>query len=332
MKYFVLILFLSWNFASAQILPNFGGQRAGISALSFLKNDLNPVTSGMANAGTAWVGNAFVASNNPAGMTDVSHASIGLSNLTIGSGLNQSNLGSVFTLANQGKIGFGVNTLNTGSMPVRTELQPNGTGEYFSANNTAIGLSYAQKLSDKFSLGVTTKYIYEAISTYRNHTAALDIGFLYKTDFKDLTFAVAMVNFGGNTRLSGTDLAVKYNRSDITTQSYTLPTVFKMGFSMKMYEKDKHVIRAGAELNHPNDNAENIRFGGEYTFANLLFLRTGYKLSVKGQNFPTFGVGYRTKLMGRAMYIDYANNPTNRMGIQHILGLRVNFEKQNANG
>ena len=62
-----------------------------------------------------------------------------------------------------------------------------------------------------------------------------------------------------------------------------------------------------AQLNHPNDNAENLRFGLEYEYMKLFFARAGYKLSVKGQDYPTFGVGVRTRLGGHPFYIDYSH-------------------------
>ena len=43
--------------ANAQLLPSYGGERAGASALSFLKNDLHVGSVGMAGAHVALVGN-----------------------------------------------------------------------------------------------------------------------------------------------------------------------------------------------------------------------------------------------------------------------------------
>ena len=47
------------------------------------------------------------------------------------------------------------------------------------------------------------------------------------------------------------------------------------------------------QLEHPNDNSENIRIGVEYAYLNLIFLRTGYKINVLGQKAPTFGAGFK---------------------------------------
>jgi len=323
-----LILFIAFSgFTHAQVFPNFGGQRAGLSALSFLKNDLNPASFAMASASVANKGTHFSSENNPAALVQIENTGLALSNTSVGAGIQQSFAGAAIKLAGGAVIGFNVNTLNSGAMEVRTEFEPNGTGQLFYANNTALGMSYSQYLSKNFSIGVGLRYIYEGIATYSNHTVAGDIGFLYSTDFKDLTFAVVVKNFGGNSQMVGTDLESEFNRTEVTLGKYTTPTIFKMGFSFVPYEKDNKRLLVAAELNHPSDNAESVRLGSELMLRELVYLRLGYKLSVKGQNYPTAGLGVKTRIGVHPLFIDYGINPTNRMGVQHLLGIRLPFNQ-----
>lgn len=324
----VFIVFISAVYGHAQLLPNFGGQRAGLSTLSFLKNDMNPRSLGMAGAGIALKGNVFSSISNPAGLTDITDFSFGMSHKLIGAGIQQSLITSQIHLKNENILGFQLNSLNSGAMAVRTEFQPNGTGSYFNVSQNALSGNYAARLSEMFSLGVAIKVIYEAMAEYSNTTAGVDVGFLYKTDFRNLRFAVVVQNFGGNSSLSGTAMEIEYNRSGNPTLSkYSLPTVFKMGFSIDAWEKGKHKIIAAAELNNPNDNAENLRFGAEYSFAELLSVQTGIKLSVKGQPYPTLGMSYKSRLGVNPLHIHYAVNPTANMGNQHVFGLSISRNK-----
>lgn len=327
-KLFVAFLFIAgFQSLKAQLLPNLGGQRAGLSALSFLKNDMSPRALAMGGASTALEGTAFSASNNPAGLATLENYNLALSQQNIGAGIQQSFISSIHKLKNEASIAFSLNSLYTGSMKVRTEFQPDGTGEYFSVNNSSLGVTYATRLSEMFSLGVSIKYIYESVAAYKNHTAATDIGFLYTTDFKDLRFAVLVQNFGGNSSLSGNTVKSNYNRTDPQLYNYTVPTVFKMGFSMVPYKNEKEQWLVSAELNHPNDNAENIRFGIEYSRKKLLKLFAGYKISVKGQTLPTAGFSIKSRIGAHPLHIQYAINPTNNMGTQHLLGL--SFSRNN---
>ncbi len=330
-KKIIALLFVALGFTTqiyAQILPNFGGQRAGLSTLSFLKNDLNPRSVGMSGASIANKVDAYCATSNPAALATLTENTLGLSHFLVGAGIQQSFLSYQHKLKNEATMGLSVNSLNSGDMLVRTEFQPDGTGQYFSMSQNAVKGTYATKLSKMFSLGVGISYIYETMQDYNNSTAAIDLGFLYQTDFKNLRFAVVVQNFGGSSTINGSTIAVDYNRNGpLELGRYSLPTVFKMGFAIDALRKEKHVIVGSLQLNNPNDNAENIRIGFEYQYRKLFQIQTGYKLSVKGQSFPTFGFGYASKLGVNPLRINYGMNPTNYMGTQHNFGIQLTFNK-----
>tara|TARA_R110002096_G_scaffold276109_3_gene470074 strand:+ start:143147 stop:144160 length:1014 start_codon:yes stop_codon:yes gene_type:complete len=330
-KKLYIILFISiWALSSqAQVLPNFGGERAGLSTLSFLKNDLNPRSIAMAGSSVSLSGDAYSVLTNPAALGGLENNSYAASHLFLGGGINQSLLTGNYLLKDKiSHLAFSINSLNSGEMEERTEFQPLGTGRQVYVSNLALGISYARELSKVFSAGISLKYIYEGIANYSNHNATVDVSFLYKTDFKSLQFAVMVQNFGGNSALGNTDedIPVVYNRTTgINLDANTVPTVFSLGLSFKPLEEDHQSLTASIQLNHPNDNAENFRLGFEYEIRQLFFVRTGYKMSVKGQHLPTFGFGLRSKMGGRPLYIDYAINPTNFLGFQHSIGLRLDI-------
>lgn len=328
-KLFTYSLFLVLSVeAIGQILPNFGGQRAGLSTLSFLKNDMNPRSVAMGGASVALSGDLFSSYSNPAAVSEINDLSFSVSNYFIGAGANQGMVTAILPLENQSAFALTINSLNSGAMDVRTEFQPLGTGQKTYANNMAAGLTYSKVLSDQFSFGVTLKYIYEQLAEYTNHTGAVDVGFKYNTDFKDLSFAVMMQNFSGNSSLTGDHLEEGFNRStNVSLDNYTVPNVFKLGVSLAPLKKGDHKLTTAFELNHPNDNAENFRFGAEYDYHDLLQIRAGYKLNVLGQTFPTLGLGVRHHVGAHPFYIDYAFNPTNYIGVQHALGLGISINK-----
>ncbi len=311
----------------AQILPNFGGERAGLSALSFLKNDLNPRSVALGGASLSLSGDAYSPLTNPAALTDLESSALALSHQFIGAGINQSFATGSFGLKDGvSKLAFSLNALNSGEMEERTEFQPMGTGRQVYVTNLAFGATYARQLSALFSAGVTVKYIYEGIANYSNHNATVDVAFLYKTDYKDLKFAVMVQNFGGNSSLGNEDkdIPVVFNRNEgISLDANTVPTVFSLGISMVPWSTENQSLLTAVQLNHPNDNAENFRLGLEYRAYNLFFARAGYKVSVKGQSRPTFGIGLRSRMGAHPFYIDYAVNPNDFLGFQHNVGIRV---------
>ena len=324
----ITCLFLASN-ATAQLIPNFGAQRAGLSTLSFLKNDLNPRSVAMSGASVALAADAFSSYTNPAATADLRTFHGAISNLSIGAGIQQSYLSvSIPRKKNYSTFGFSLNMLNSGAMERRTEFQPEGTGEKFYVTNMALGGTYAQQLSDMFSAGITMKFIYEQIDTYTNATVAADVSFLYKTDYKDLKFAVMIQNFGGSSSIDGDDLPVDFNRTGSpSADNYSVPTVFSLGASLIPWKTKKQSVLLALQLNHPSDNAENYRIGLEYEYMKLLYVRAGYMLNVSSQSLPTFGFGLRHRIGAHPLHINYAANPTDFLGVQHTVGLAFGINK-----
>lgn len=324
---FALLLAFS---ASAQILPNYGGERAGLSALSFLKNDMSSRSLGLGGTSLALDGDAYSVMSNPAALTDLKETTYAMSHLFLGGGVNQSFLATNFPLSdNSSTLSFSINALNSGDMEERTEFQPMGTGRQVSVANIAVGATYARQLSAVFSAAVSVKYIYEGVAGFHNSNATVDLAFLYKTDFRDLKFAAMVQNFGGNSSLgSDADIPTTFNRSTgIGLEANVVPTIFKLGISMVPWREGDHSLMTGLQLNHPNDNAENYSAGLEYNWKDIFYARAGYRISVRHRHVPTFGIGIKSRLGQFPFYIDYAANPTNFIGLQHSIGLRFRMIK-----
>ena len=325
----LLFMLLSGNLF-AQLFPNLGGQRVGIAAYSFLKTDVNARSVGMGGASITLSDDAFGAINNPAALVRNKENSIAIGNYAYNWEMHQSFLSGNFKKGTNA-FGLSVNMLNSGAMDVRTEFQPNGTGEVFYVSNSSVMLNFAKELSDNFSFGIGIKYLNERIAQYQSHNAAADLGFLYQTDFKDLRFAVFVQNFGGKSSIRGNYFELDFNRDTaLVPDIFNMPTVFKLGLSFVPWKKDDHSVRLAAQLNHPNDNAENIRLGLEYNFHDLVFARVGYKINLEGQSLPSLGLGYRTRIANNLLYINYAMKLSDYLGLQNVLGLAYHFHKTEA--
>ncbi len=323
---FFLLMFMLEE-AEGQIFPQLGAQRAGISALTFLKIDSSPRAAGMAGCQVAVNGDAYATSYNTAALADNEQIFFAGSNTFYVAGTNHAFFSAMVPNARLGNFALHATSFTTGAMERRTELQPLGTGEFFYAYNVAIGIAYAKKLTEMFSYGISLKYINETLDRFVTHTAALDLGFLYRTDFKDLKFAVSLQNFGPNSKLKGNKPITPFMKAPKALESNPSPTHFSLGISMIPIKNEKHQLLTAIQLNHPNDNAENIRLGVEYGFNQFLFFRTGYKINVKDQPYPTFGLGIKSRFGKHPLMIDYALDPTLYLGWIHRIGLSLFINK-----
>jgi hypothetical protein len=327
---FFLCCWLLLHFETeAQLFPNLGGQRVGISALTFLNNDISPRSVGLAGYNITLNGDAYSMQTNPAAMSDLKGLQVASSNMVLLRDINHQFFAVTMPTKNDGAFGLSVTNLATSRMEKRTEFQPDGTGEFFYAANTAVGLGYAKKLSRMFSFGLNLKYVYEQLAEFREHTAVTDLGFLYRTDYKDLRFAASVQNFGFNSNLSGDQNAipVRYNRRTFSLERNPAATVFRFGVSIVPYKDENHQLMVGTQLNHPNDDSENIRLGIEYQFRSLLFLRTGIKANVAGEQFPTGGFGIQIPAGRHSLLLEYGVNPTVHLGLLHSIGLSFRLNR-----
>lgn len=327
---FLLVFLLSVVGGTAQIFPALGSQRAGISALTFLNLDLSPRSAALGGANLCLSSDAFGAALNPATLGDIQGVSVGASHTFWAADIDYSFL-SVAKSTNAGVFGISLSGLNSGAMPVRTTFQPEGTGEFFYAYYITAGVSYAKRLTDQFSWGTNVRYVREQLAEFTANTAVVDLGFLYDTDFNDLKFAVAIKNFGGNSTLQGeVELDTTFSNKPLNLESYPAPTVFQLGLSIVPWKKEdgSQSLTTHLQLNHPNDNAENIRVGAEYAYRDLLFLRAGYKINVNDQPFPTAGFGVRMRLGSFPFRFDYAFEQLQFLGTIHRVGINIDFNKE----
>ena len=311
----------------AQLLPAYGGERAGASALSFLKNDLNVRSVGMAGANVSLSGDGYSWLNNPAAMSDVRNTTVAFSNGFVGVGVQHQYAAASWAQKKDiTTLGIMANVLETGAFEERTEFQPQGTGRLLYGTHAALGVGIGKRLTEQFSLGVVLKGVHETVGDYRNTTAAVDLGFLYRTDVKGVQFAVAIRNFGGSSALSGTYLTSLFNRTPVgSLNKNTLPTEFCMGISGNAWQNGSRMLRVAVQLNHPNDNAENYRLGCEYSHNDRLIVRTGVALTVAGKTWPALGFSTKGRMGPIPFWIDFASTPTAYTGMASVLGLRFSL-------
>ncbi len=311
----------------AQLFPPLGAQRAGISGLTPLKIEVSPRAAALGSANICLTADPYATYTNPATLDQLGGTGIATTHTLWAAGTHFSYL-SLTQQFGVGSFGLSVGGFNSGVIEERTTFQPGGTGRKVYASTFTLGLSYSKQLTDQFSWGTTVRLINERLAEFVDNTAVIDLGFLYETDIKELRFAVLVQNFGPTTTLSGfREIDTTFNSRPITLDAYPAPTVFKLGLSLVPYrsEGDQHVITTLAQLNHPNDNAENIRLGVEYAYRQLLFLRMGYKINVDDQRLPTAGLGLRMRLGRHPMMLDYAFDPLQFLGIVHRIGLSLHF-------
>lgn len=325
MKYIITIVLILITFSDIkpQLFPVLGGQRAGISTAQFLKIGVGGRATAMGDAFVAVANDVSALYWNPAGLTQFSDNQIIFSHNQWVVDINHDFVGAVYHLDDANSFGVSLTALTMDEMKVTTEYAPFGTGEYFGFSDVGISVSYSRKMTDQFSFGGTVRYIEETLDKLKMRGFMIDLGTYYWTGLGSTRFAVTVSNFGNDLAPDG-EVVLVGNRTKSEWQSFSPPTMFRIGFAFEPYEDEQHRVTTSIQLNHPNDNSENVSLGAEYAWNKMFFARGGYKFNVEEQNY-SFGAGVNVPISIANVSVDYAFANFSRLGSAHrfsiILGL-----------
>ncbi len=319
--------------AFGQLIPNLGGQRAGISAYQFLKIGAGARGVALGETFIAIANDASALYWNPAGLAQFTTNEVTFSHSEYVADIKHEFFGAAYHLSPSDAVGLSVISLHMEDMPVTTEAQPFGTGRMFSFGDVALGATYARKMTDQFSFGITLRYIDETLDIVHMRSVLADIGTYYWTGLGSARFAVVVTNFGPDVAPSGE--VTEFDGTTINTfQSFSPPTQFKLGFAMDPVQDEHQRVTTSLELHHPNDNAENLHFGVEYQWERYLFLRAGVKrtigerlLGVDNSSVGdiTAGVGVAVQTSLSEIHFDYAYANFNALGSVHRISVGLSF-------
>jgi len=323
----LLIIFCLVGFAAAQFFPDLGGQRVGTSAAQFLKIGMGSRALGMGEAFVAIANDAEAVYWNPAGLSQFDKHAFFFSHTQWLVEVKLEYAALVYHFDPVNSIAAAVTFLHTDEMKETTELQPLGTGRYFNFSDFLFSLSYARNMTDKFSFGVSAKFLQENIAELTMQAFLFDLGIYYKTGWQSTRFGVAVSNFGSEMSPRGSFTYQNLDNETIkvsTFQSFSPPIIFRIGIARELLETESHRVTTSIQLNHPNDNTENLNFGAEYGWRNTLFLRAGYKTAQVEEDISAgFGIHWPLAMMDFKM--DYAYSNFGRLGFVNRFSIQLQF-------
>lgn len=334
-KLLIIVLIFGWTASGVQAQFS----KVGTSGAQFLKIGVGSRAMSM---GGAFIANASDASAlywNPAALSTFTENSLIFSYTNWFADVANNFVGFVAPMGSAGTIGISATYLGMGKMLVTTVDDPEGTnGFHFGAYSLAAGFTYSRNMTDRLQLGVTLKYIREAIWDMTSNGFALDVGTLYRTGFRSLRFAMVIQNFGRSMVFHGGHLYQKIPRFgndkirttfEMGASPYPLPITFRLGAAYDLIDFRTSKMTMEIDGVHWNDNFEQGNFGVEYIWNNLFSLRAGYSympeqpvkwlpIERKGQNNWTTrthtdagftaGMGLKYNLGGMKASFDYAYN------------------------
>ncbi|HPN45655.1 MAG TPA: PorV/PorQ family protein [bacterium] len=215
-----------------------------------------------------------------------------------------------------GVLGFSAQSVNYGEFfgtrvnkKIEAGYEDTGT---FELNALAIGVGYANQLTDRFCVGGQVRWVNQDLgdsmipvitttdttlekATNELTPLAFDFGTQFKTNFKSLVFGMSVRNFSQE---------IKY-----VEEGFQLPLVFNLGISMNLMDflaeaPYKQSLYLCVDASHYRSHPEQVKVGIDYQVMDMLSLRGGYVSSNDEDGF-SFGVG----LSYTGISFDYAYTP-----------------------
>ena len=268
---------------------SYGQNKVGTTVAQFLKIGVGSRASGMGEAYVAMSNDASGLYWNPAGIALAPHGEFMFVHTPWLADIFYVFVGIIAFLNGVGTFCASVTSLGMPDMPVRTEYPPQGTGEYFSASDLAIQVSFARSLTDRFSIGLNAKFIQERIWHMSANGMDVDVGTLFRTQFHDMRLGMSISNFGTSMRMSGRDALIQYDADPningnndripayLALDDWALPLIFRVGIALDIWQQGSSKLTVAVDALHPNDNFESLNLGTELNIANIVFVRAGWK-------------------------------------------------------
>ena len=294
-------------------------QKVGTTSFQFLKVMPTARATAMGDAYVSLARGAEALFWNPAGLAHTTGHALTATHIPYLVDTRISSAGYAVSLGRFGQVGLQVHAVDYGDIAeTRTDqlgFNPDGTynpgltGSTFGPSAFAAGISYARSLTDRFSTGITAKYVRESLyggdyagATGNVNTAAgavlFDFGIQYATGFRSLSIAMAVQNFGPEVAF--------------VEEQFAAPLTFRLGATGDLIgpngiarQDAQNRVTVAYDLHQPNDYDQQMQFGLEYSFAEVIALRSGYKMNYDTEGL-TFGAGLNADLIGARFGLDYS--------------------------
>jgi hypothetical protein len=197
----------------------------------------------------------------------------------------------------QRAIGIHGGTFGFSDQPVYTVENPEGDGQTYSVNETYVGLTYSQNFSDRFSAGITGKFISDKLGETSGTGFAVDFGtnFHALVGQRPIRASFVIQNLGSSLSHDGAGLDASTNRAPplgqsdlpqegqparLRTKDWGLPIMFRVGLGFDFLNSAASRLTILGEFTQPNNTNAGAAGGLEWALTDIG--STGFNVMARG--------------------------------------------------
>lgn len=310
----------------------------GSTAAQFLKIGVDARAAAMGEASAAVASDVAALFWNPARLATISTSNILISHTTWIADLSHNFIGAAIPFGDDA-LGFSLTSVSMGETEVTTLEQPQGTGSFYSASDLALSISFARRMTDRLAVGISVKYVYEAIANETATGVAFDVGTSLDAGLSGLQLGMAFTNYGTGMQMQGDDLVIPYYpgpastpiKANLVTREFPMPTNFRIGLSVELMgskslfmSSELSQLIVAVDGNHPVDALERGSLGVEYSWNRAIVLRAGYKYRYAEQGL-SYGGGVKLEVENTSVAVDYALTHFGVLDNVHRFSIQIGF-------
>gem|GEM_PF-843640 len=210
---------------------------------------------------------------NPCGIAKLDATSASFGQAVLFAGMLEENIAVGVPISEDAAIGIQMLAHLSGKIEITTVDEQQGTGNFYTANNYAVGLTYAREMTEKFTAGVTFKMIDLTLHNVAAWGIAADVGATYLLPFKNLRLGFVVQNFGPDMAYKGEALFFNINKDTLQeedlpanyeSESFGLPFTFGGGAAMDLVDTDNSRLTLELDYYHLSDQPAKVALGVEY--------------------------------------------------------------------
>ena len=301
MKKIYIAFILIFNFVFPETVT-----QEGTDAGNFLKLETGISGIGMGGAHVASANNISGIGYNPSAISFTKGSDLYFSYRNYLVDISIGSIGYATQLSPTNFLGLYLFYLDSGEMVRTTIDNPDGGIGSFKVQDLVFSGVYSRIVTDRLRLGVTFKYIREDLWQTSFSTVALDVGSIFDTGIYGLVLGMSVSNFGPEIQYQGEGLENE-NLDELdpqmwSTEKWNLPLVFRLGVSNEIIGKNSIYVKDNtqrliveADAVSPSDSKLYGSLGLEYSWNNILYLRTGSYINHHTAGF-SFGAGLNYNL------------------------------------
>jgi hypothetical protein len=179
-------------------------------------------------------------------------------------------------------IGLSFGNFGFSDQPVYTVEDPQGeSGEVYSVSETVLGLTYSQQFSDRFSAGLTAKFINDRLGRVTGRAAAVDFGTNFHATIAGRPIRAGFIvqNLGTSLRHSGSALDALVLReppqgeqdvsqepaiAQLKSKEWNTPVMFRVSLAFDLLSAATSRLSLMGDFTQPNNTDPGYNVAGEY--------------------------------------------------------------------